>query len=71
MSEVKNGGEAFPLQIHVSPGSEIQNGMFLRDWFAGMAVQGILANSEFTCGKDDVAMYAYQYADAMLEARDK
>jgi hypothetical protein len=42
----------------------------LRDQFAGLALQGMLA------GKSDLypeeyASWAYAYADAMLEARDK
>ncbi len=45
----------------------------LRDWFAGMALQGLLAGP----GGDDyenepegfAAMSAYAYADAMMKAR--
>lgn len=48
-------------------------GMTLRDYFAGQALAGVLANGD---GKDDdqllrviIATDAYGYADAMLEAR--
>jgi len=43
----------------------------LRDWFAGMALQGVLSNSDaFAKMKDQqVAECAYSAADAMLAAR--
>ena len=44
------------------------NGMTLRDYFAAKAMQAILHDSEvFWAG---AASLAYQYADAMLKARD-
>lgn len=50
----------------------------LRDWFAGMALNGILAGGfADTIPHDDIsggeyaAYFAYQYADAMLSARSK
>lgn len=46
-------------------------GMSLRDWFAGMAMQGLLAQSIGTAMGSDVihgAKYAYEMADAMLAA---
>ena len=44
-------------------------GMDLRDYFAGRALQGLLneANSDFT--DDAIAELAYSLADAMMEAR--
>ena len=38
------GGAAFPVVCENGLG-HISNGMTLRDWFAGMALQGRLANS--------------------------
>lgn len=58
LSEV--GGHAFP--------SNDYNGMTLRDWFAGQALAGMFAHGHE--GPDEeVAMYAYEMAEAMLEAR--
>ena len=37
-----DGGPAFPL--YLSDYERICDGMSLRDWFAGMAIQGMLAN---------------------------
>jgi len=53
------------------------NGMSLRDWFAGMALQGLLANpgyrlfqaNEQTIG--DVAEHAARIANIMITARTK
>jgi hypothetical protein len=42
----------------------------LRDEFAGLALQGMLADPNSTAGhRQDFAEKAYQYADAMLAAR--
>lgn len=64
-SFIEEGGVVLVTPIH---------GMTLRDWFAGMALQGMLAASQgvsfkdpFTSGPRD----AYKFADAMLEARKK
>ncbi len=79
MSE-SNGGYAFPMpEACTDLGSNpAQYGMTLRDWFAGMALQGMLAwpgdnqigsaigNGTF----DNVAGDAYSYADAMIAARN-
>jgi hypothetical protein len=44
-------------------------GMSLRDWFAGQALAGFLADPN--CGSDmkGTASYCYQVADAMLDQR--
>jgi hypothetical protein len=48
--------------------------MTLRDYFAAKAMHGILSDSsiaiEYKIDGDIVATSAYQFADAMLEARD-
>lgn len=69
------GGPAFPRSSfendHVM--SESQVGMTLRDYFAAAALTGVLAYSPAGCGDnsdyDPAAKAAYEYADAMLEAR--
>lgn len=79
MSEKDTGGQAFPraaAQLNVGYVAE-QKGMTLRDYFAAKAMQGMLAypgcdtrgshhNNNTSQG---VASMAYDYADAMLEAR--
>lgn len=57
---INNGGPAFPTR-------DYDPGMTLRDYFAGQA----LANSYSQDANNDklVAKWAYQVADAMLEAR--
>ncbi len=79
-----DGGPAFPTNPHVD--GTRYNGMSLRDWFAGMAMQGILsaANNEETCGailktaqasnrslREHIANNSYGIADAMLVERQK
>lgn len=45
-------------------------GMSLRDWFAGQALAGILADPEARKSMSSVAADAYDYADAMMKDRD-
>ena len=49
-------------------------GMTLRDWFAGQALVGIIAVDRFTgyakSRRESGANMAYEYADAMLVARE-
>ena len=74
MSEIDNGGQAFPV-TPTDRGGQIgptMMGMSLREWFAGMALQGLITgcfsgnNSGFTVEGSVVAAYAY--ADAMIRA---
>ncbi len=48
-------------------------GMSLRDWFAGMAMQGILNkySLERGAGSPWIAAHSYEIAAAMLAERDK
>ena len=65
-----SGGPAYPTNQYangISPSGHSQ-GMTLRDYFAGQALQGFISrgdkyDSEFDAGR------AYAFADAMLEAR--
>lgn len=64
-----DGGFAFP-SVGGSPDAGVAwryHGMTLRDWFAGQALAGLLANSGHFPGNPAEA--AYRYADAMLAAR--
>ena len=65
MNNTNTGGAAFPnSRFHNA------NGMTLRDYFAAKAMQGLLFDSGFGMGKDDLAKLAYQYADEMMKARE-
>lgn len=82
MSErVDDGRAAFPVAAAVTTDGEIvanaAPGMSLRDWFAGQALAGMLANGQ---GPDlpwlhgsllAVGEHAYVLADAMIAAHKK
>ena len=68
MSEkIDDGGPAFPVSLELYLGASL-SGMTLRDWFAGQALAGMLANGGAVSWEGD-ATNAYTVADAMLEAR--
>lgn len=76
MSAIDNGGSAFPLAGSSDYSYAPQDGMSLRDWFAGMALQGNLASQSIEVGYYDgiecwekAASDAYRAADAMLAVR--
>lgn len=84
-----NGGPAFPHQtiplgtfdrrLKISVDTPPSAGMSLRDWFAGQALQSLIAQDPKTTHALDnpngrtwddwIAMNAYQIADTMLAAR--
>lgn len=78
MNQINNGGQAFPNfasgHVEKSQGSTDRNlhftltgGMTLRDYFAGQALEGMLSQ-DYDC--DLAAHSAYEFADAMLTARE-
>lgn len=81
--KIDDGGPAYPTDIRCQHSSECPrstheygfHGMSLRDWFAGMALQGFRSggvkrdNSNCLCDGATVADLAYQDADAMLVRR--
>ncbi len=93
MSAEKDGGAAFPVITtelkryhddthnadHYIGNVSSVGGMSLRDWFAGQALAGIMANSDYLVSARDgskghrvdvvIASNAYDIADAMLLAR--
>lgn len=73
MSESKeDGGAAFPRPSSEGGGSPAwaQNGMSLRDYFAGQAVTGIMLHEvAYSWAPDGIASRAYKIADALLKAR--
>ena len=80
MSQPTDGGPAFPALKYaaVEAGEEAgdyasEQGMTLRDWFAGMALQGMLACPYDAPWKEDgqkVSQKSYEIADAMLQQRE-
>jgi len=43
----------------------------LRDWFAGLAMQGMLANEQTKPDSILICKAAYQLADEMMQAKEK
>lgn len=83
MTNPKDGGPAFPTPplkearynefggSYESP-TGVAPGMSLRDWMAGMVLQGLLASGwSGTNGYHCVAVIAYKAADAMLSQREE
>jgi hypothetical protein len=77
MTDIKNGGPAFPLLQPTDPNfRRVETGMSLRDWFAGQAVSALpiraWPDEDFPTHQDKFnawAKAAYAVADAMLAAR--
>ena len=68
MSKQDDGGPAFPGNREQNESGVWFNGwpgMSLRDWFAGQALAGLLANEN----DGAIVKQAYLFADAMLAAR--
>lgn len=71
MSTPNDGGPAFP-NVPSDPGYTLwDQGMSLRDWFAGQALNGLLSDHTMTGNYEQFADCAYLYADAMLKARNQ
>jgi hypothetical protein len=50
--------------------NQTNNGLSIRDYFAAAALQGFLSNQALaTIHQSELAKGAYEYADAMLQAR--
>ena len=65
--------KAYPF-IHKHPttgNTKLEEGMDLRDWFAGLAMQAIIMSID---DKDDMSApiteSAYKWADSMMKARE-
>lgn len=66
----KTGGPAFPNSVQ--PDFRwAEPGMTLRDWFAGQALAGMMADPTLTGTKESTARYCFECADAMLAERSK
>ena len=68
MSEIDNGGPAFPVTPMDSGGqiATTMMGMSLREWFAGMALHGLLANPSVILKQTDIPELSFEYADSMI-----
>lgn len=81
----KDGGQAFPVSLFPGPMGDLhagEPGMTLRDWFAGQALAGLMANgfAMQSAYEENVApsifgaelvRLSYQAADTMLAERTK
>jgi len=67
-----NNPPAFPYEERTTQGSKNHFGMTLRDYFAAKAMEAIIcrADNRFTTTLEFVGGKAYQYADAMMKARE-
>lgn len=73
MSTAKDGGQVAPCMETDGTTMRPYDGMTLRDWFAGMALQGLLSLQTVYENRPDkdVATHAYSAADAMISARNE
>ena len=75
MNTHNDGGPAFPTKHPAldprACGVTTEPGMTLRDWFAGKALQGMLADPERRGSYGEFAKHAYAFADAMLAERSR
>lgn len=68
-----NGGPASPMCMPTAAGTGVVYGMTLRDYFAAKAMQAMASSPEHCSdgwAHSDIAIQAYELADAMLRARD-
>ena len=68
MDQPKDGGPAFPC---TDAKGFVSEGMSLRDYFAGQALAGLLAQYGYGALKQSLITDCYEYADAMLAEREK
>ena len=61
----ETGGYAFPTETDLT----YQHGMTLRDYFAAKAMQALI-HVQVKTGQSQTAETAYEWADAMLKARE-
>ncbi|WP_176331582.1 hypothetical protein [Burkholderia vietnamiensis] len=76
MDKINHGGPAFPVPLAEGQGYQGHapcDGMTLRDYFAGQALNGALSDPAVTIfgdkDADILASAVYRIADAMLRAR--
>lgn len=67
MSDSKH---AFPLSFPDGDDNYVQYGMSLRDYFAAKAMQSLAADPTVNMVFGEMAEWAYNLADAMMQARE-
>lgn len=72
----KTGGPAFPTTKPLNFWGDPSGGMDLRDWFAGLALIGLLSTIPLRPISDQpshkvLAGWCYQYAGEMIKAREE
>lgn len=70
MTKIEDGGPAFPIVVP-EEFQQAHPGLSLRDWFAGHALAGLIAQTTKADLAEEFSRQAYVAADAMLEARKK
>lgn len=73
MTNKDDGGAAFPHDNYEHGDRHLiaERDMTLRDWFAGMALQGLAASHSMQAASAALAYDAYALADAMIAERAK
>ena len=59
-----------PAAFPWTHGDIICTGMTLRDYFAAKAMHGIISGIDPQMNFEEIAIRAYEYADAMMEVRE-
>lgn len=70
--QIDDGGPAYPCEAYQCPQdteTTKYRGMSLRDWFAGQALAGLLADPNGSGDMDAITRGTYMLADKMLSAR--
>ena len=72
MEKINDGGPAFPQDLQGRRGDDPQyQGMTLRDWFAGKALEGQAHRFDHPHNhRELLAKDCYEIADAMLKERE-
>jgi hypothetical protein len=66
--ETKKNESAFPI---IAKDYIIDGGLTKREYFAAMALQGLLTDNESPNSREEFAGYAVKFADALIEELSK
>jgi hypothetical protein len=70
MNNTNTGGRAFPAPT-TKPLENYYPGISVRYYFAAKAMQGMLSDPSCQLAPERLVQLAYQYADAMLKAKEQ